>query len=137
MDLVDDQKADLLDEFGVAGPLSGHNIPLLGGGNDDLRLDDFGFGELHVASILSTLDPKPCKTLSKLLRDFSGQSLHRGHVYDLEIAGINSKVDCLVIFHGVWDNVLRNSMQNGEHSRVSFTLQRRVSLAARFKRSKT
>src|SRR5688572_14605525 len=122
MNFIDDQQSNLLYKFCIAGALASDNIPLLRRRDDDLCLHNLRLSQLHVASVLPTLDAEPCESFAKLLSDFSSQGFHWCHVDNLEVVSLDSKLLGIGVFSGIWDGVLANCVEDRQHGSVSFTL---------------
>lgn len=123
MDFVNDEEADLLNEFGVAGGFSGYNIPFLGSGDDDLGPLDLGFCELHVPSEFADGDIEPAEVLLELGDDLGGEGFHGRDVDDFEVvfeAAVGGRSGCLT---GGGFAVHADCVEDCEKSNISFTLE--------------
>mmetsp|Transcript_38948 Transcript_38948/g.91927 ORF Transcript_38948/g.91927 Transcript_38948/m.91927 type:complete len:286 (+) Transcript_38948:4271-5128(+) len=95
MDLVDDQKFDQRGQRRIR-TFAGHDIPLFRGDDEHMSVRDLTARELHISSQLLHNEAEAREALRKLLCDLSSESLHRGHVDDLElIAPQNTPIEVL------------------------------------------
>ena len=91
VDLVDDEEADEL-RVGALPRLARDDVPLFGGGHDDLRLVDLGLGEVDVARELLGDDPVGLEALREVPDHLGNKGLHGCHVDDLEGRGVDGAV---------------------------------------------
>ena len=83
MDLVDEDQADEL-RVGAVAALARDDVPLLGRGDDELRLVDLLLGERRVARELVDRDAEGLEAVAEVEHHLLYEGLHRRDVDDLE-----------------------------------------------------
>ena len=121
VDFINDEQPHLLHELGIACAFTCDDVPLFWCCDDDLRIKDLGFSEMHVSSQFARLDAQPGQTLAELLCNFSGQRFHGRYVDDLEVFQHDGKVGCFRLLDRIGYNVLSDSIENGQHCSIRFT----------------
>ena len=112
MNLVDDNKAD---KVGVAsfGCLSGNDVVLLRGCDDDLGIGDLLLGELTITCELGNSDTVRFQALAKVADLFLNQSLQGRDVYNFEV--IQHNLSCFRVA------ILPDFSKDREHSDIGLS----------------
>jgi hypothetical protein len=95
VDLVDDHQTHQLRVRAVSA-LSGDDVPLLGGGHDDLRLPDLLLGQLLVPRELVDRDTKGGQPVAEVVDHLLHQRLHGSNIHDLETVQVDGSVGTAV-----------------------------------------
>ena len=114
VNLVDDEQTNQLRVGPVAG-LAGDDIPLLRGGDDDLRVVNLGPAQGDVTGELPDVDPVRLEAVAEVTHHLRHERLHGRHVDNLERGCVDATVG---------PAVQANLVEDGEHRHVGLTRTR-------------